>query len=705
MNIYRAHQWAIAAIAVVAMPNAHAQDNHEDEHHLLDEIVVKATPLQRTVEQLAQPTSVLTGERLIKQQSTSLGETVSQELGLSSTFFGPVASRPVIRGQYGERVRILSNGLDSLDASALSEDHQTSVDSFLANSVEIVRGPATLLYGSGAAGGLVNVVDSRIAETPLDKGFTGGVAASGDSAVGRKDIAAKVDFGSENIAVHADYMRRETDDYEIPGFAESAILREMEEEDHDDGDGDGDHEEEEEQFGIVENSDSETESGAIGISFTSDNGYFGVSGSRFDSNYGIPGGHGHHEEHDDGDGDGDGDHAEEEEVVRIDMEQTRYELRSGYEFNGFIDAAEFLLASNDYTHTEFEGDEVGTVFETDGIDARLELTHAPIGNLVGAFGLQYRDIDFIAVGDEAYVPPSQTTEKSLFLFEEWTVNDSWVLQGSARWEQQSIDTVLALPSYSDDAFGASVGAIFSFGANQRIAANLASTQRHPNSTELYADGPHVAVQRYEIGSVTQGLGILSKEKSTNLDLTWRGETERTEWSVTAFINEIDDYINLSPTAAEIDEFQVYEYGQTDARLSGFEAEGRFEIADTDAGHFHTRLFADMVRGEDRNTGDNLPRIPPLRLGAGLHYVINSIEASIDATWHDEQTRNAPNELPTDSYVLVGADVSYALDQAGVFLFAKATNLTDEDARQHASPLKDTVPLPGRSLHLGVRWDF
>ena len=178
------------------------------------------------------------------------------------------------------------------------------------------------------------------------------------------------------------------------------------------------------------------------------------------------------------------------------------------------------------------------------------------------------------------------------------------------------------------------------------------------------------------------------------------------WAFMAtYMNQIDDYILLSPTAAFIDEFQVFEYGQTDARLSGFEAEGCLELADTKAGHLHTRLFADMVRGEDRNTGNNLPRIPPLRLGAGLHYVINTIEASVEATWHDEQTRTASNELPTDSYVLVGADISCALDEAGVFLFLKGTNLIDEDARQHASPLKDTVPLPGRSLHVGVRWDF
>ncbi len=681
MKISQAHIWAFVATSIAGLTSAHAQENHEDEHHLLDEIIVNATPLQRTVEQLAQPTAVLTGELLIKKQSTSLGETVSQELGMSSTFFGPVASRPVIRGQFGERVRILSNGLDSLDASALSEDHQTSVDSFLASSVEIVRGPATLLYGSGAAGGIVNVVDSRIAEAPLDKLLSGGIAAGGDSAVGRRDIAAQVNIGSDRVAFHADYMQRDTDDYEIPGFAESAILREQEE-DHDDDDA---------PFGKVENTDSETQTGGLGLSITDDWGFVGVSISDFDSNYGVSGGHAHE--------------GEEEVDVRIDLEQRRYELRSSYDFNRAIETAKVLIAITDYKHTEFEGAEVGTVFETGGTDARIELKHAAIGNLVGAFGLQYRNIDFNAEGAEAYVPPSDTTETGLFAFEEWGVSDNWTLQGSARVERQTIKPELDVMDYSGTAYGVSLGFIHSFTDTQRIAANLALTQRHPNSTELYADGPHVAVQRYERGAITQGADTLGKEESTNIDLTWRGDTDKAEWSVTAYMNQIDDYILLSPTETFIDGFQVFEYGQTDARLTGFEAEGRFELADTGAGHLHTRVFSDMVRGEDRSTGNNLPRIPPLRFGAGLHYIINTIEASVDATWHDEQTRTAPNELPTDSYVLVGADISYAIDDAGIFLFLKGTNLTDEDARQHASPLKDTVPLPGRSLHVGVRWDF
>ena len=667
--------------------------DHEDEHHELEEITVFATPLERTVEQLAQPTSVLTGEQLARKQSTSIGETLSSEVGVSSTFFGPVASRPVIRGQSGERVRILANGLDSLDASALSADHQTASDSILAERIEIVRGPATLLYGSGAAGGLVNVVDSRIPDEAQQAVASGTIAAGLDSATQKRDIGAQLNLGNGALMGHVDYIYRTTDNYSIPGFAESDILRALEEAE---GEVD-DHDEDEEAFGRVNNTDSKTETGAVGLSWLTDNGYVGASASVFQSNYGVPG-HSHHEDGAAG--------APGEEVVRIDLDQKRYELRSEYEFESFIDRAELRLVGTDYEHVELEGGEVGTIFETDGFDSRLQFEHAPIGAMVGAFGFQYKRIDFNAIGDEAFVPPSDTRQTSVFLFEEWGLTDDLLLQASGRIERQTIETPASTQDYSGNAYGASIGSVWTvLDGRQRLAANLALTQRHPNSTELYANGPHIAVQRFEKGSVVLGNGILEKERSANLDLTYRGETERLEWSVTAFVNQIDDYILLSPTDDVDDGFQVWKYGQTDARLTGYEAEMRLEIADTARGHWHTRLFSDMVRGEDRRTGDNLPRIPPLRIGLGLHYAVQTVEAGIDAIWHDDQDRVARNELPTRGYTLWNAEVSYAMDAEGLFFFLRGSNLTDEDARQSSSPLKDIAPLPGRSVNAGIRYDF
>ena len=693
-----------AAVAMSLSSYVSAQDADDDSHHEIDQIVVTATPLSRTVEELAQPTTVLYGDELAKKQSTSIGETLSQELGLSSTYFGPVSSRPVIRGQYGERVKVLNNGLDVLDASAFSEDHQTTVEGLLAERVEIIRGPATLLYGSGAAGGLVNVVDSRFVTEPMDGPFAGGLAIGADSAVGTRDAAIKAQFGTGSIAFSADYFYRSTDDIEIPGFAESKALRALEEEEHEEEEGE-EHEEheEEEAFGTVENTDSETQGGALGVSFVSDRGFFGVSFSAFDSDYGVPGHHHHHEEEEEPPI---GEAEEEEETVRIDLEQARVDLNGEYDLNGgFLSGIRFRAAFNDYEHTEFEGDEVGTIYKVDGIDGRLELRHAPVGSLEGAFGVQYSVNDFNAIGDEAFVPASETKRTSLFIFEELRLSDAWSLQGSARYEDQSISGATLLESYDEGAFGASVGAIWRATDSLRVSANLALTERHPTATELYADGPHVATERYERGSVTLGNGILDKEQSTNLDLTLHGDMGRVEWSITGFINDASDYIVLRPTALEIDELQVYDYDQADVEFTGIEAEALIELMDTGSSHVHLRLFGDFVDAEESGTGANLPRIPPQRLGVGLHGGWNNFDASIDATFADDQKDVAENELPTEGYTLLNMTLSYAFADPNLYLMFRGSNLLDEDIRQHTSPLKDIAPLPGRSVHVGLRYDF
>ena len=681
---------SICIVGIFTLSSAAADDEPFDEHHDIEEIVVEASALPRTVEQLAQPVSVVAGNDLAKKAAASIGETLSEELGVSSTYFGPVSSRPVIRGQFGERVRVLSNGLDSLDASALSEDHQASVEGILAERVEIVRGPATLLYGSGAAGGLVNVVDNRIAETPSESPVSGKLAINTSTAIGEESAAGWIKFGGDTFAVHVDYFRRDTDDVEIPGYAESVVLRRLEE-------GEGEAEEVEEIRGTVENSASTTDGGAVAASWFGEKGFIGVSISSFGSDYGIPAEHAHEEEPP--------TPGEEEEDVSISLDQTRFDLRGEYGFSGPIELLRFHFADNDYEHTEFEGAEVGTLYQTDGLDGRLELKHRPLGKLEGAIGLQHKRIDFNAIGDEAFVPPSKTTRTSVFVFEELPVAESLVLQGSVRAESQSIDGSALALDYQDSAFGAALGTIWSLNDEVTFAARLSLTERHPNSTELYADGAHVAVQRYERGAVTLGVGILEKEVSTNLDLTLRGSSERASWALTLFNNDVDDYIVLSPAAEIVDEFQVFEYGQVDARLYGFEAEARIEIHESEKGHLHTRIFSDYVHGEERKSGAYLPRLTPLRYGVGLHYAIGALEFNVDVTAYDEQTKTAANELPTDSYTLVGAEIAYALEDKGLYLFLKGSNLGDQDARQHASPLKETVPLPGRSLHAGLRFEF
>ena len=679
------HQLTVALLGLVASASAVAQDERDDQHHELEEIIVTATPLARTVEQLAQPTGVIAADELERKQAASIGETLANEPGVTATYFGPVASRPVIRGQFGERVRVLSNSLDALDASALSEDHAVSIDSLLAERIEVVRGPATLLYGSGAAGGLVNVVDSRVHAAPLPQTFSGALSIGTDSAIGRESAAVKFDLGNDDVVAHVDAFRRTTDDVEIPGFVESDRLRALE------GEVDGQFNGE---SGLIENTSSETDGAAAGLTWFGSNGYLGIVASIFDSEYGVPGHH-HEEEGEPAAG--------EEEAVRIALDQERIDLTGEWAFGGFIEAAKLRVAHNDYRHTELEGAEIGTVFDTRGTDLRLELRHASTASIEGAFGLQLKRIDFAAIGDEAFVPASDTRQLSLFAFEEWTLGRGWVLQASGRAERQDLKSP-GLPAHDDTAFGASVGLIRNFSDELSIAANLAITERHPNATELYADGPHLAVQRFERGSVTQGNGLFDKEQSTNVDLTLRGGYERFEFTVTAFANVIDDYILLRPTAEVVDELQVFEFGQADVDLYGFEAELLVDLFATARGHLHARLFSDYVRGRV-DAGGDLPRVPPLRVGAGVHYTGNRIDANLEATHYTDQDRVAAFELPTDAYTLVDAEFSYRFDAADLMLFARASNLTDQDARRHSSPLKDIAPLPGRSLQLGLRWDF
>ena len=693
MKITNSAVVALSTAALVASNDGFAQDE-EEAHHSVDQIIVTAKPLARTVEELAQPVSVLHGHELTNKQSTSIGETVSQEPGVSSTYFGPVSSRPVIRGQFGERVRVLTNGLDSLDASAFSEDHQVTAESLLAQRIEIVRGPAALLYGSGAAGGLVNVVDTRFVQEPLDKPFNGGLALGADTASGIRDGAVRAQFGSGSLAFSADYFYRSTDDIEIPGYAESKALRELEEAEG------GLEEGEEEAFGVVENTNSETRGGALGVSFLSDNGFVGVSFSGFDSEYGIPG-HAHEEEAPPLPGE-----LAEEELVRIDLEQTRMDLAGEYDIEGrFLRGIRFRAAMNDYEHTELEGEETGTIYEVQGIDSRIELRHARLGAMEGALGLQYRDEQFDAVGDEAFLPKADTTSVSLFLFEEIELSDTWVLQGSARYEDQSISGSALPEDYDAGAFGASIGAVWRAAEDIRVSANLSLSERHPTVTELYADGAHVAADRYERGSVTLGNGILDKETSTNLDLTIHGDTGRWEWTITGFVNSVDDYILLRPTALELDGFQVFDFDQADVKFTGIEAEATVEVLDKDDSHMHVRVFTDFVNAEEDVTGDNLPRIPPQRLGLGLHGGWKSLDATIDAIFADDQDDVVTDELPTEGYTLLNASLSYTFADSGLLLFLRGSNLLDEDIRQHTSPLKDLVPLPGRSLHFGLRYEF
>ena len=660
---------AIAAALVIA-PAASAQELE------LEEIIVSARPLARSVLEIAQPATVIAGDDLRRRIAVSLGETLEHAVGVTATYFGPAASRPIIRGLAGERVLLLENGMSALDVSNLSPDHAVSIDPIMAEQVEILKGPASLLYGSGAVGGVVNVRSGRIPEIPAEDLFGGAIELRGDGGVGP-------------IAWHLDVSDRSTEDIEIPGSAVSdARLAQAE----------AAGEEIENFEGVVPNSDSDTESAAAGLSWVGARGYLGVAVSRYDTNYGVPGPGEEEEEEEE-----EGEHAAHSHAgIRIDLEQERVDLRGELlDAVGTGSALRVAFATNDYTHRELEGDEIGTLFQQEGSEARVEFDHAPFGAWRGTLGVQYLDVDFEAAGAEAYVPPSQTQSLGVFLFEELAL-DRATLEFGARLEQQEIDVDAAtgLPDYDEDAYTLSLGAVVPFGDEWRVAAHATRSERHPQASELYAFGPHLAVQRFEIGDPG-----LDKETGMTFDLSLRRGDHDFEIVTTAFYNRFEDYIYPALTGEFEDGLPVVRFTQADAEFYGLEAEATVHLLERDNDHLELRLAADYVRGKLRD-GGNLPQIPPLRFGAELHYDTGPWHVGGEVYRYEEPDDLADNELPTEGYTMLDLEVSYRADWLGEWLlFVRGSNLLDEEARRHSSPLKEYVPLPGRSLTAGVRATF
>ena len=647
------------------------------QHLELEEIVVTASPLRASAIDLAQSAIVLAGDDLRRGIASSIGESLASLPGVSASYFGPRASRPIIRGLSGERVLMLQDGVSALDVSNLSPDHSVAIEDVLAEQVEILKGPTTLLYGSGAVGGVVNVVDGRLPDAD-DEGLAGAGELRTDTATGELSAVGKLDARIGAIGVHAALYDRSTDDVEVPGHAWSKAAREA---------AIADGEEPDLSRGKVRNSDSDTTGGTLGASWIGENSMIGLAWSRHETDYGLPGPGEHHEEG-------------EAEAVRIDQQQDRFDLRAEWrELDGWLDNVLVRAAWNDYEHEELEGSEVGTRFEQTGLDARLHLGHRTLAGWDGTLGFQYTDLDLDAEGAEAYIPPSQTEALSVFVIEQRSFGDL-TLDLGARLERQEIETQAEARDYSDSAYTLAGGLLWQFDDALGAAVHLTRSVRHPQATELYANGPHLAVQRFEIGD-----DRLDKEAATTIDLGLRAEGDL-HWHVSVFYSDFADYIYAEATGDEEDGLPVFQYRQDDVDFYGLEAELAFPLYESAGGELHGRIGGDLVRGK-LDGGGNLPQIPPLRLMAGIEYDAGPLHAAVDAHWYDDQDDTARNELPTEGGVALSAEFSYRWEawNPGVLLFVRGTNLLDEELRRHASPLKEYVPLPGRSLMLGLRAEF
>lgn len=673
------HGQGTERVEVVAGRAAEVTFNLSPIYHL-DPFLVTAGPTSLRAGELVQPAQSLSGRDLRDRLLPSLGETLANEPGVSSTYFGPGASRPVIRGLSGDRVRILESGIGSGDASNTSPDHAVSLEPATADRIEVVRGPATLLYGSSAIGGVVNVLTNRIPSERTDRGVTGEVRGVGASAAEERSISTLLDASAGAVAFHVDGSWRKTSDYTIPGFAE--LLHDEEEEGG-----------EEEVEGTLLNSALENSSWSVGASFLGRRGHIGASVSGYDNLYGVPGGH---EE----EGEEEEEHAEE--GVHVDLQQRRVDLDGVLRFDGgAIETLRLRGGANNYEHSELEGEEVGTRFDNEQWEARLEARHRALGPFTGAVGAQFSTRDFSAIGEEAFTPPNKTDQLGLFALEELTAGPVR-FQVGGRFERQTSSETIGGFEESFNSFSVSGGLNWEVSEPASLALNVARSVKLPTAEELFSDGPHLATGSFEIGNRD-----LKEEVALSADVTVHLDADRFHGEATVFVSDFSDYIFPAFTGNVQDGLQEVVYSQSDARFSGFEARGEVELMQQGGTHLDLELFADYVRATLTDRDEPLPRIPPLRFGGGFRYEGAPWRANVGVRRVAEQDRVAAFEDPTPGYTTVDASVGYRLFHGGLVheLALSGRNLGDTDARNHTSLLKGVAPLPGRDIQLMYRVAF
>ena len=647
----------------------------EHTHIDLESVSVTGNPLGVGSDDLVVPVSVLNGRELSLRREGTLGETLNGIPGVTATQFGPNASRPVIRGLDAERVRIMQNGVGVLDASSLSFDHAVGIDPLIIEQIDVVRGPAALLYGGSAMGGVVNAIDHRIPKEQLN-GITGRAEARFGGPDSTRNGAAVVDVGNGLLAIHLDAYTRKTSDLDIPGFAVSKRKSQA----------DGTTRENK---GTLVNSSADGDGGAIGASLTFDHGYVGASFSTLNNNYGTVA----------------------EESVRIDMKSDRWDLASELtDLGGFIQRVKFRMAHTDYEHVELEDGAVGTTFKNRGLEGSFEAGHAPIASLNGVIGYQFSNTNFEALGEEAFVPSVNTQNQALYIYEELPINGENQLQhkitfggrlGHTQVDSKNSDNFGDGQNNSFNPNSFALGGLYRINELWSVTGNLSHNERAPSYFELYANGAHIATGQYEVGNAN-----FDKERSNGIDAQLRWKNGKSSMSVGAYYTRFTNFIGLFNTGNEIDVdgelLPEAQFNAVPAVFKGLEIEGQYVL--TDQLLFNWR--GDYVHAKDKRNNEYLPRISPLRLGAGLQYRLNSFSAKLDALHAFKQNKVAENELETDSYTNVTAMLAYKLPtKFNVELFAKANNLLNDEIREHASFLKDIAPAGERSLLVGVRADF
>lgn len=681
-------------------------------HVRLEEMVVSAGPTTLPRSQLVNPVNVLTRDDLLEAGGLSLGESLKNQAGLASTYFGSGASRPIIGGVGASRVKILRHGLDVGDVSDQSEDHAVGVDAFDAERIEIIRGPAALLYGSNITGGVVNVLDGHIpSEKPVNR-IEGMVMGRGGLGASERGGGGSLTGALGNFVWRARGLLRETGDVSTPLFNPESGHDE-----HDEGH--DEHEEGEPQLvDHIENSGTSLSRGSLGVSWLGNRGYIGAAVSFHNTDYGVPGGHMHgHGEHEDEEHldeeeheEDEHGHGEEEEVsIALDLNSVTYDVEGAYFFeDAAVKEIRFRFGVTDYTHSELEQaesgpDMVGIVYENNQWEGRLEVDHSLHRKTQGVAGIQVkrRDLALNAVGDHSILPTTLTTDVGIFAMERINLG-ALRLEMSGRMQWLSHDAV----DRTDRSFSSlSLGAGLNYEVSEQwnLSLSLARAAKNPSTAELYFNGVHAAIR-----SVERGNENLEVEVTNNATVSSYVHAGRFNLTLTGYINQSDNFIYFSPTGLIEEELPVLQTSQSEARITGMEIAADVDLFRKEGSNLILGLTGDYVNGRLTLEGGNLPRIPPLRLGASLQYSLNNFSTSLSVERIAKQDQVfAITEDETDGYTMVDAKAGYRLVVGSTVqsISLQGLNLTNKLARSHTSLLKEIVPLPGRDIRLTYTLHF
>ncbi|WP_240939539.1 TonB-dependent receptor domain-containing protein [Diaphorobacter sp. HDW4A] len=647
----------------------------------LPEITVSSSGLALGVSDMTTPVSVIEGDTLVRSRAATLGETLEGEPGITSSHFGAGASRPVIRGMDGPRVKVLSDGSEIQDASTISPDHAVASEPMLATQIEVLRGPSALIYGAGAVGGVVNVLDNKIPTAIPEKGVEGSAEVRYGSGANEKAGAVSLTGGAGNIAAHVEISGRNAGDYDIGnGWSGGAS---------------------------VPGSFNRTSGGSLGLSWIGSQGYLGFSVTQQNAKYGLPG-HNHDIEgcHPHGDhlhcGSHDGHEHEHEEhaagdVPVVDMRSNRLDVRGELRnpFAGFS-VIRMRGGLTDYRHDEIEDGAIGTTFKNKAYDLRVEAEHQPIAGWKGVLGVQTSQRKFSAVGEEAYVQPTLTRKTGLFLLEEYRI-DNWRFEAALRHDRQTAEAEDSQIERSHNGTSLSLGTVWRFQPGYAAGLTYSRASRAPTAEELYARGLHMATATYEIGNTD-----LRNEVSNNFDLSLRKTSGPTTFDVTAYRNRIKGYIYGQTLDAQ-EGVQLLQYSQRDATFTGVEAKVRQQLHKA----LGLTVFGDVVRAK-LDDGSNLPRMAPARLGVRLDTQWREWDGNVEWVQVARQSRVAEFESQTPGYGMLNVGVAYNGGRGTQHewqVYLKARNLTNRLAYSATSFIKDAAPLMGRNVVLGMRVSF